>query len=66
VCVEEGIGFHVIYTCSHLKVICEHIVDFWCNCIYKQTPMAFLVGSSVAGLGSQRVNADIGLSCTNQ
>jgi hypothetical protein len=49
-----------------LKEISENIVGFLCNCIYPKAASAFLVGSCVAGLGSQRVNVDIGLSCTNQ
>jgi hypothetical protein len=49
-----------------LKVICENIVCFLCNCIYPEAASAFLVGSSVAGLVCQRFNADIVLSCTNQ
>jgi hypothetical protein len=54
-CLEETIRFHVIYICTHLKVIKEVLWVFVSSSMYPQAGFTFLSGKSVAGLGSQRV-----------
>jgi hypothetical protein len=57
-CLEERTVLQAVYTWGYLKVI-ELLQGFLCNCIYNQATLAFLAGSFMAGLGSQRVNVEL-------
>jgi hypothetical protein len=53
-CIEARTGFHITYTCGHLKVGGESTVFFLYflySCIYFQVALSFLAGNSMMGLG---------------
>jgi hypothetical protein len=55
-CSGERIGFHGVYLLKFVDHLRKVLWVFLCNWIYPQTAVTFLVGSSVARLGSQRAD----------
>jgi hypothetical protein len=54
-CSEERTGFLAFYVSGDLWKIREVLWVFACHVIYPQAALVFHAGSSMAGLGSQRV-----------
>lgn len=57
-CLEERMGFHMMYTSCSLKVIWRRYSRFLCSCINHQTILVFLTGSSMMGRSSERVKCN--------